>query len=605
MTTTDMPPRGGGFLIERVGTRDAFTEADFGATEFEYARVAEEFVNHEVVPILDRIEAAEPGLMPALLRKAGALGLLMVDIPERYGGLGLDKATSMLVSERAAKCASFSVSWGAHTGIGTLPIVYYGTEEQKQRYLPRLATGELLAAYALTEPEAGSDALAAKTRAECRGDVYVLNGTKQFITNAGFADLFTVFAKVDGDKFTAFLVERSTPGLSLGPEEQKLGLHGSSTRAVILEDVRVPSSNVLGAVGHGHKIAFNILNVGRFKLGCGALGGAKECLSTAIAYARERKQFGQALVNFGLIQRKIADMAVRIFVADSMGYRTAGLMDQAVARLDASQPDYDRRAIEEAIEEFTIEDSIVKVFGTETLDMVADESLQILGGYGFTAAYPIERHYRDSRINRIFEGTNEINRLIIPATLLKRATQGRVPLFDFFNEVEAELAEPGRRPATGTGVLAPEVQATEMSKRLVAYAAKVLIEKELASLKTKQQHLEILSNMVIDVYAMDSVLARTLKLRPLRGEAAARQQADITRVFVASAYERVADGARRLVANECEGEELRRRFDDITALSAFLPIRTIELKTAIAMGVVEAGGWLCEICPGSPSRSGG
>lgn len=597
MTQLDLnPPRGGAFLLEPVGTRDVFTEADFVATEFEYAHVAEEFVNHEVVPILDRIEAAEPGLMPALLRKAGELGLLMIDIPERYGGLGLNKATSMLVSERAAKCASVSVSWGAHTGIGTLPIVYYGTEEQKQKFLPRLATGELLAAYALTEPDAGSDALAAKTRAERRGDFYLLNGTKQFITNAGFADLFTVFAKIDGDKFTAFLVEKNTPGLSLGPEEQKLGLHGSSTRAVILEDARVPASNVLGTVGQGHKIAFNILNIGRFKLGCGTLGVAKECLSTAIAYARERKQFGQPLVNFGLIQRKLADMAVRIFVADSMGYRTAGLMDEAIAGLDASQLDYDRRVIEEAIEEFTIEDSIVKVFGTETLDMVADEALQILGGYGFTAAYPIERHYRDARINRIFEGTNEINRLIIPATLLKRVTQGHLPLFDFFSEVEAELADPSRRPAIGSGFLAPEVHAAEMSKRLVAYAAKVLIEKELASLKTRQQHLEILSNMIIDVYAMDSVLARTLKAALLKAEAA-EQQPDITRVFVASAHERVADGARRLVANECEGDELRRRFDDITALSAFLPIRTIALKTAVAARVVEAGGWLCEICP--------
>lgn len=591
------PPRGGMFLIDPVGSRDCFTEAGFGPTEFAYARAAEEFVNQEVVPVLDRIEAAEPGLMPALLRKAGQAGLLMIDIPERYGGLGLNKVTSMLVSERAAKCASFSVSWGAHTGIGTLPIVYYGTEAQKQKYLPRLATGELLAAYALTEPDAGSDALAAKTHAELRGDVYVLNGAKQFITNAGFADLFTVFAKVNGDKFTAFLVERDTPGLSLGPEEQKLGLHGSSTRAVILEDAQVLAANVLGAIGRGHKIAFNILNIGRFKLGCGSLGVAKECLSTAIAYGRDRKQFGQPIVEFGLIQRKIADMGVRIFVADSMGYRTAGLIDEAIARLDVADPEYDRRVIEEAVEEFTIEDSIIKVFGTETLDMVADEALQILGGYGFTAGYPIERHYRDARINRIFEGTNEINRLIIPATLLKRVTQGLLPLFEFFTQVEAELADPGRRPKVEDGLLAAEVQATEMSKRLVAYVAKVLVEKELASLKTRQQHLEILSNMIIDVYAMDSALGRTLALARVRSEAAIEQSADITRVFVASAHERVADGARRLVANECDGDELRRRFDDIAALSAFLPIRTIALKAAIAARLVESSGWLCDICP--------
>lgn len=602
LTQSDRKPlRGGTFLIDPVGAHACFTEANFGPTEHGYASAAEEFVNREVLSVLDRIEAAEPGLMPALLRKAGDAGLLMIDIPERYGGLGLSKATSMLVSERAARCASFSVSWGAHTGIGTLPIVYYGSEEQKQKYLPRLATGELLAAYALTEPDAGSDALAARTRAEQRGDVYVLNGSKQFITNAGFADLFTVFAKVDGDRLTAFLVERPTPGLSLGPEEQKLGLHGSSTRAVVLEDVQVPAANVLGAVGQGHKIAFNSLNIGRFKLGCGSLGVAKDCLSTAIAYGRDRKQFGQPIVEFGLIQRKIADMGVRIFVADSMGYRTAGLIDEATARLDPADAQYDRRVIEEAIEEFTIEDSIIKVFGTETLDMVADESLQILGGYGFTADHAIERHYRDARINRIFEGTNEINRLIIPATLLKRASRGDLRLFDFFNQVEAELVDPGRQPKVENGLLGAEVQAAELSKRLVAYAAKVLVEKELASLKTKQQHLEILSNMVIDVYAMDSAVGRTLQLANVRGEDAVEQHADLTRVFVASAHERVADGARRLVANECAGEELRRRFAEVTALSAFLPIRTIALKTAIAARLVESNGWLCDICP-SPSR---
>src|SRR5438552_1105070 len=332
-----------------------------------------------------------------LRQRAGELGLLMVDIPEKYGGLGLRKATSMLVSEHGALCASFSVSWGAHTGIGTLPLVYYGTEAQKQTYLPRLATGEWLAAYALTEPGSGSDALAARTVATPADGGYRLTGTKQFITNAGFADLFTVFAKVGGEYFTAFLVERTTPGLSTGPEEKKLGIRGSSTRQVILDDARIGADKVLGQVGQGHKIAFNILNIGRFKLGAGSVGAAKDCLAVALQYAKEREQFRRPIASFGMIQRKLADMATRIYVADSMSYRTAGLMDAASERLDPAAADYTERLVRESVEEYTIEASILKVFGTETLDFVADESLQILGGYGFTAEYPVERHYRDSR----------------------------------------------------------------------------------------------------------------------------------------------------------------------------------------------------------------
>jgi alkylation response protein AidB-like acyl-CoA dehydrogenase len=590
--------RGASWLLEPVGSREIFICADFGETEQMYAKTAEAFIDQEVLPQLHEIEEKQEGLMPHLLKRAGELGLLMLDIPEQYGGLGLNKATSMLVSERAAKCASFSTSWGAHTGIGTLPLVYYGTPSQKTQYLSRLASGELLAAYALSEPSAGSDALAAKTTAVLTPDRthYVLNGVKQFITNAGFADLFTVFAKVDGERFTAFLVERGTPGLSTGAEEVKLGIRGSSTRQLILDNAKVPVENVLGEIGKGHKIAFNILNIGRFKLGCGALGAAKECLSTAVRYAIERHQFGQPIASFGMIQRKIADMATRIFVADSMGYRTAGLMDDAIARLDATTTDYDRRVIEEAIEEFTIEDSIIKVFGTETLDMVADEALQVLGGYGFIAEYPIERHYRDARINRIFEGTNEINRLIIPATLIKRVMKGDLPLLDFVSQVNEELHDEAKRPQPGTGPLAREAHATEMAKRLVAYTVQVLIERDLASLKTKQQHLEVFSNMLIDVYAMDSAVGRTLKLIRLKGEGAVQPQIDITCIFVASAHERVSDGARRLVANEVEGEELKRRFAEITTLSAFLPIRTIHLKTRLAEQVVAAGGSSLSAC---------
>src|SRR5437773_6228081 len=523
------------WLVAAVGSVPQFTGADFTDDDRLYAKTAEDFVRNEVLPRLEEIESKEAGVMPALLKRAGELGLLMVDIPEKYGGLGLRKATSMLVSEHGALCASFSVSWGAHTGIGTLPLVYYGTEAQKQTYLPRLATGEWLAAYALTEPGSGSDALAARTVATPEDGGYRLTGTKQFITNAGFADLFTVFAKVGGEHFTAFLVERTTPGLSTGPEEKKLGIRGSSTRQVILEDARIGADKVLGQVGQGHKIAFNILNIGRFKLGAGSVGAAKDCLAVALEYAKERQQFRRPIASFGMIQRKLADMATRIYVADSMSYRTAGLMDAAAEGIEQGTPDAAARLVRESIEEYTIEASILKVFGTETLDFVADEALQTLGGYGFTADYPVERHYRDSRINRIFEGTNEINRLIIPATLLRRIGQGGLPFGDFLEQVAREIADRAAWPPAVAGPLEREVRAAEVAKRVVAYAARLLIERGLASLKDKQQHLEILSNMIIDVYAMDSVVNRT---RLLMGHGAADDDAlrlAMTYVVVSSA----------------------------------------------------------------------
>ncbi len=582
---------GASWLIEPVGCRDQFTGADFSDDDALYAKTAEDFVRNEVLPHLSEIEAKKEGLLASLLKRAGELGLLMVDIPERYGGLGLSKTTSMLVSERGALCASFSVSWGAHTGIGTLPLVYYGTEAQKERYLPKLATGEWLAAYALTEPEAGSDALNVKTRAllDPSGESYRLTGTKQFITNAGFADLFTVFAKVDGEHFTAFLVERDTPGVGLGPEEEKLGIRGSSTRQVILEDASVPKDRVLGEIGRGHKIAFNILNIGRFKLGAGAVGAAKDCLQTALEYARQRRQHGRPIASFGMIQRKLADMATRIYVAGSMSYRTAGLMDAAAAAIDENAPDAGRKLIEQALEEYTIEASNLKVFGTETLDFVADESLQVLGGYGFTADYPVERHYRDSRINRIFEGTNEINRLIIPATLIKRIGQGRLKYMEFLQDLDHDTTEPSVANRPATGPLACEIRATEQAKRVVAYAARILIERDLASLKDKQQHLEILSNMLIDIFAMDSVVNRTRLLLGQDNEAADALRSDMTNVFVASANERVADGARRLLANEMDGEELRSHLKQIDKLALYFPIRTIAVKTRIAESLVAAG----------------
>ncbi|HEY2388709.1 MAG TPA: acyl-CoA dehydrogenase family protein [Candidatus Binatia bacterium] len=583
-------PAGGSWLLSPIGSAPQFTGADFSEDDLLYAKTAEDFVRDEVLTRLDELESKKEGLMPALLKRAGELGLLMVDIPETYGGLGLRKTTSMLVSERGALCASFSVSWGAHTGIGTLPLVYYGTEAQKQRYLPKLATGEWLAAYALTEPQAGSDALAARTRAvlEPDGKTYRLTGTKQFITNAGFADLFTVFAKVDGEKFTAFLVERDTPGLSLGPEEHKLGIRGSSTRQLILEDAPVPADRVLGEIGRGHKIAFNILNIGRFKLGAGAGGAAKDCLRIALAYARDRHQHGRAIASFGMIQRKLADMATRIYVADSMSYRTAGLMDDAAAAVDPDAPDAAARLVREAVEEYTIEASILKVFGTEALDFVADESLQILGGYGFTADYPVERHYRDSRINRIFEGTNEINRLIIPATLVKLIGSGRLPYPDFMQQVDAEVADRGAWPPAQEGPLKREIRCAEVAKRVIAYTARLLIERSLDSLKDKQQHLEILANMIIDTYAMDSVVNRTRLLLGTGPQEDDDLRLAMTNVFASSANERVIDGARRIMVNEFEGEELRQQLA-VEKIVPNMPIRTIAVKTRISEALVARG----------------
>jgi alkylation response protein AidB-like acyl-CoA dehydrogenase len=581
-------PTGGSWLVAPVGSSAQFTGAAFSEEDLLYAKTAEDFVRGEVLPVLDRIEAKEEGLLPALLKRAGELGLLMIDLPERWGGLGLRKTTSMLVSERSALCASFSVSWGAHTGIGSLPLVYYGTDAQKTRYLPKLATGEWLAAYALTEPQAGSDALAARTRAVSQPDgSYRLTGTKQFITNAGFADLFTVFAKVDGERFTAFLVERSTPGLSVGPEEHKLGIRGSSTRQLVLEEAPVPADRILGEIGKGHKIAFNILNIGRFKLGAGSVGAAKDCLAIALAYARDRHQHGRAIASFGMIQRKLADMATRIYVADSMSYRTAALMDEAA---DAAGPDAtDARLVEQSIEEYTIEASIMKVFGTETLDFVADESLQILGGYGFTADYPVERHYRDARINRIFEGTNEINRLIIPATLVKKIGRGGLPYLQFLQQVEREIADQGASfPSPPDGPLAREIRATEVAKRVIAYTAKVLIERSLDSLKDKQQHLEILANMIIDLYAMDSVVGRTLLLRGHGTPDDDALRLAMTNVFAASANERVLDGSRRILVNEFEGDELRAHLK-LEGLVPHIPIRTIAQKTKISEALVARG----------------
>ena len=566
---------GGSWLIDPVGTHEQFTGADFSDDDLLYARTAEEFVRHEVLTRLDEIESKKEGVMPAVLKRAGALGLLMIDVPQAYGGLGLKKTTSMLVSERGALCASFSVSWGAHTGIGTLPLVYYGTEAQKQRYLPKLATGEWLAGYALTEPGSGSDALGARAQAVREPDgAYRLTGTKQFITNAGFADLFTVFAKVDGDKFTAFLVERDTPGLSTGPEEKKLGIRGSSTRQLILDGARVPAENVLGQIGQGHKIAFNILNIGRFKLGAGAGGAAKECLQVALDYARDRKQFGQPIASFGMVQ--LADMAT-----DLRGRQRYPAAAGRGSRGDRS--------------------------GTSGAGSAwCAESVE----------YTLERRSEISAPRRSI--SSPTRRCGCSAAAARRGVPGRAPLSRL--RINASSKAPTRStgsssPAVkriGTGALRPrllqrvtavhraarprrrgplgrEVAVAERAKRLVAYTARVMMERDLASLKSKQQHLEIFANMIIEIFAMDSVVNRTRLLLARGPDDATALRVAMTNVYVASANERVADGARRLLANELDGEELQTHVTNVNALALDFPIRTIIAKTHIAEALVAAG----------------
>src|SRR5450432_4304244 len=443
MATTAAPrltASGGSFLLESRHPDEVFTPEDFSEQHTLIAQTAEEYAQNEIHPNIEKMEHKDFSVSRALLKKAGELGLSAVEIPEAYGGLEMDKVTAAVIADHIAKYAGFATTWGAHSGIGMLPIVYFGTEEQKNKYLPRLAAGEIVGAYALSEASSGSDALNCRARAELSSDGkhYVLNGEKMWITNAGFADLFTVFAKVNGEKFSAFLVERTFPGFSVGAEEHKMGIRGSSTCPIILNDCKVPVENLLGEIGKGHVIAFNILNVGRFKLGAMCVGGARVSIANAVGYAKQRKAFNKVIADFGLVREKIANMATLLFVGEAMVYRTVGMMDAALIEVDKSAADGARQTLK-AIEEYAVECSIIKVWGSEMIDYIVDESLQIYAGYGFVEEYPAERAYRDARINRIFEGTNEINRLIISGFLLKRAASGQLPLLPAIKQLMEEV----------------------------------------------------------------------------------------------------------------------------------------------------------------------
>src|SRR5262249_53843712 len=494
---------GGSFLIEDRRPEEIFTPEDFTEEHRQIAQTTEEFARNEIIPNIEKIEHKDWGTTRELIKKASELGLTSVDVPEEYGGMEMDKVTSAIIADRIAKSGSFTVTFGGHVGIGTLPIVYFGTEEQKKRYLPKLASGDWVGAYALSESSSGSDALNARTRAQLSpdGKHYLLNGEKMWITNASFADVFIVFAKVDGEQFTAFIVERTFPGFSVGAEEKKLGIRGSSTCPLILNDCKVPVENVLGEIGKGHVIAFNILNIGRYKLGAGCVGGARTSLVNAISYAKQRKAFGKSLADFGLIREMLANMAVNIFVGESLSYRTVGMIDAAMSGIDKHSPEASRD-IRKAIEEYAVECSILKVWGSEMLDQVVDDVVQIYGGYGFVEEYPAERAYRDSRVNRIFEGTNEINRMIITGLLLKRAMGGQLALMPAIKKLMDEVLSGPSMGEELEGALAEERKIVSNAKKIALFVAGVASQHYMMKLADEQEVMAAMANIIIESYAM-------------------------------------------------------------------------------------------------------
>ncbi|MFY0543996.1 acyl-CoA dehydrogenase family protein [Brevibacillus sp. H7] len=583
--------RGGSFLIDAGSADDMFTLEELTDEQKMMADTTEDFIRNEVRPHMEELEHQNFDLSVKLLKKAGELGLLAADVPEKYEGLSLDKISAALLGEKFALARGFAITFGAHVGIGSLPIVYFGNEDQKTRYLPDLASGKRIAAYCLTEPGSGSDALGAKTTAKLSedGKYYILNGTKQFITNAGFADVFIVYAKVDGEHFSTFIVERDFPGVSVGAEEKKMGIKCSSTRPLILEDARVPVENLLGEVGKGHVIAFNILNVGRYKLAVGTVGSAKHALHLATAYAKERKQFKTPLATFNIIKNKLANMAAKIYAAETSVYRTVGLFDAALSALGEKAED--GREVAKAIAEYAIECSINKVHASEVLDYCVDEGVQIHGGYGFIQEYEIEGMYRDSRINRIFEGTNEINRLLIPDTLVKKAMKGELPLMQAAMGLQEELmsyypAEIEDEP------LAVEKHLIEMTRKIILMVAGSALMKYQQGLVKEQELLAIAADMLIELYAMDSVVKRTEKAIAKNGLEKEQQKLDLTAVYVHEAFDKVEAWAKEALAAMEEGDDLRLRLSILKKLTRRNPINTIHIKRAIADRVIEADGYV-------------
>jgi alkylation response protein AidB-like acyl-CoA dehydrogenase len=578
---------GGAFLIEERTTKEIFTPEDFTEEHRMIAETTRQFIDNEVMPHIDELEKKDWKLARELVKKAADLGLIGANIPEEYGGLGLDQTSGALVGENIGRSASFATTLGAESGIGLLPIIYFGTEAAKQKYLPKIASGELITAYALTEAGSGSDAMAAKATARLSADGthYILNGEKMFITNGGFADIFIVFAKVDGDKFSAFIVEKQD-GVSPGAEEHKMGIKGSSTTPLVLADAKAPVENLLGEVGKGHKIAFNILNIGRFKLGAMCVGGMKLMIHEATRYANERQQFGKSISSFGAIKSKLGEMAIRTWVGESMTYRTLGMIEDAVS--DTTDPDAKLRAIEE----YSAECSIIKVALSEYCDYVADEMVQIYGGYGYSADYPAERAYRDSRINRIFEGTNEINRMLIPGRLMKSALSGKLALLPAAQGLMDEILSP--QPAgfdDEEGVLAAEQKLARNAKKVALMTLGTAARKYMTKLGEQQEILLGIADVIMDTYAMESAILRAQKLAASQGEDAAARYIDMTRVFCNDAVERIEARAKNTLAGMAEGDELRTLLAALRRFTKLTPMNTITARQRIADVLIDANKW--------------
>jgi alkylation response protein AidB-like acyl-CoA dehydrogenase len=582
--------KGGSFLIESVSAGDVFTPEDFAEEHRMIAETAEQFMENEVVPRIEEMESKKEGVNEELLRKAAEIGLIGAGIPEPYGGEGLDQISSTILSEKTGRYGSFATTYGAHTGIGTLPIVYFGTEAQKKKYLPKLASAEWIAAYALTEAESGSDALNAKTKAVLTpdGKNYILNGTKMWITNAGFAHVFITFAKIDGEQFTCFIIERDFPGVSIGHEEHKMGIRGSSTSTLILENAMVPAENVLGEIGSGHKIAFNVLNFGRFKLGASAVTGVRYVTNEAIRYAKERHQFGRPIIEFGAIQHKLAEMAVQVFCAETMVYRTVGMIDAAMRSIDKASPTAEADTLR-ALEDYVVECSVIKVANSEILDFVVDEGVQIYGGYGYSQDYPVERAYRDARINRIFEGTNEINRLLITGQLLKRAMKGQLALIPAAQRVLGELLSFPPLEEDGDGVLAAEGRLVTNAKKVFLLTSGAAVQKYRDKMADQQEVLSLLSDLVIGIYAMESVLLRVSKGVSRDGAVKWDLAVNAAKVLIHSTMSELEIKAKQILAAVSEGDELRTQLAALRRFTKDTPINLIALRQEIARKLNEEG----------------
>jgi alkylation response protein AidB-like acyl-CoA dehydrogenase len=581
--------KGGAYLLEQRAPEEIFTPEDFTEEHKAIARTTEEFWIKDVAPHVETIQHEDKGVAVGILKKSAELGLTGVILPEKFGGMEMDLTSMMIVAEGVSRDGSYSGWHGAHTGIGTLPVLLFGTEEQKQKYLPKLATAEMVAAYCLSEPQAGSDALAIKTRADLSpdGTHYVLNGQKMWITNGGYADLYTIFAKVGGEKFTAFLVERAWSGVQPGAEEKKMGIRGSSTTAVYLDNVKVPVENVLGEVGRGHVIAFNILNLGRLKLGPFAIGGCKDVIAVSAKYAKERKAFGKSISEFGMIQHKLAEMAIRTFAAEAMSYRVVGLIQSQLENFSWDQPDAGPTMLK-AVEEYAAECSFIKVFASEVLDYVADEGVQIHGGYGYHQDYSVERAYRDSRINRIFEGTNEINRLLATGMLLKRAQRGTLPLVEAVKKLQGELlAPPSLSSSTGSEPFAEENRMVENAKKIGLFVLGLAYQKYMNELENQQEVLAGITEVLMNAFAMESAHLRARKIA--NSGKNAQNASEMSAVFAREAMDTIEVSARTVLANCASGDNLRMSLAVLKRLSKYEPVDAIALRRGIAARILESG----------------